>query len=197
MGLFTKTPALIVPDVTAKVPEDFRVWMDEAAAAIKGLYKRATADVAGSNVNTAQPWFPTAGGVTLEAGLAYLFEGVLRLSRAAGSTSHTTAILFGGTATLTAIDYLGMAKEGDANDLQDFSGFWATAATALVLKAASTSTTEQSIFEVKGSLVVNAGGTFVPQFQYSAAPGGAPNILRGSYFRLTELDDAASAGTWS
>lgn len=163
------------------------------------IFKVLDADTTGSNSNSAQPWFPSAGGVTVAAATTYFFEGVLRLSRAAGSTSHTTAILFGGTATLTNIDWYGLAKTGDANDLQSWQGFWATAATALVLKAASTSTTEQSMFRVRGVVRINAGGTVIPQFVYSAAPGGAPTILRGSFFRLYPVgtNTVVSAGTWS
>lgn len=160
------------------------------------LFKILDSDGTGSNVNTAQPWFPTAGGVRLAAG-RYFFWGLLRLSRAAGTTSHTTALLFGGTASLTAIHWRGKAKTGDANDLQGWSGFWSDAATALVLKAASTSATEQSMFEVMGSVLVGTAGTLIPQFQYSAAPGGAPSILAGSYFHLFPAGALTSAGTWS
>ncbi len=164
------------------------------------LFKILSADdTGGLNVNSAQPWFPTAGAVAVEAATTYFFEGHLRLSRAAGTTSHTTAINFGGSASLTNIDWFGMAKELDANDLQDISGFWATSASSLVLKAASTSATEQSMFRVWGVVRINAAGTFIPRFQYSAAPGGTPTILRGSYFRMFPIgsNTVTEAGTWS
>lgn len=164
------------------------------------LFKALSADdTGGTNVNTAQPWFPTAGAITLPANTAYEFEGTLVLSRAAGSTSHTTGILFGGTATLTSIEYFGDCKTGDANDLQTVSGFFSSAATLLTLKAASTSTTEQTIIKVRGIVRINAAGTLIPQFQYSAAPGGAPTVKRGTYFRLTPLgvDTVTAAGAWA
>lgn len=158
------------------------------------LYKSLAADdTGGQNVNTAQPWFPTSGAVAVAAG-TYRFRGQLHLSRAAGATSHTTATLFGGTATYT-LDYLARAKEGDANDLQDLSAFRAVAATALVVKAASTSTTEQVLIEVEGVLVVTVAGTLIPQFIYSAAPGGAPTVKRGSFFELTPVINPQ--GVWS
>lgn len=164
------------------------------------LFKALTADdTGGANVNTAQPWFPTAGAVSVAALTAYEFEGQLFLSRAAGTTSHTTSVLFGGTATLTSIDYLAQCKEGDANDLQDMSGFWSSAATALVVKAASTSATEQFMVRLKGIIRINAAGTLIPQFQYSAAPGGAPTVKRGSFFVLRPLglNTIASQGAWA
>lgn len=182
---------LIVYDGT-----QFRVQGEPAGE----IFKYLTADdTGGANVNTAQPWFPTGGTLTVPASTTYFFEGVLRLSRAAGTTSHTTGVLFGGTATLTSIDYFGQAKEGDANDLQDVSGFWATAATSLVLKAASTSATEQIIIRVQGIVRINAAGTFIPQFIYSTAPGGAPTVLRGSWFRMRPVPDNAVAaqGAWA
>lgn len=158
------------------------------------LYKSLTADASGADVNTAQPWFPTAGAVALAAG-TYRFRGHIHISRAAGAVSHTTALLFGGTAVLTNIEYLARAKEGDANDLQDLSAFRAVAATALVIKAASTSTTEQVLAEVEGVVVVATAGTLIPQFQYSAAPGGAPTIKRSTFFELTPVINPQ--GGWS
>lgn len=163
------------------------------------LFKILSAGDTGANSSSAQPWFPTAGAVGVVAETTYLFRGVLRLSRAAGTTSHTTGISFGGTATLTAIDYLGWAKTGDANDLAGWSGFWSTSAGTLVLKAASTSATEQSMFRVEGVVRINAGGTFIPRFIYSSAPGGAPTVLRGTWFHMIPVGSnvVETAGTWS
>lgn len=159
------------------------------------FYKALTSDdTGGTNVNTAQPWFPTAGAVTLPVG-TYDFEGFLFLSRSAGTTSHTTGTLFGGTATIGQIAYTGMAKTGDANDLQSWSGFLAVAATSLVVKAASTSATEQVLIRVFGELTITVAGTLIPQFIYSAAPGGAPTIKAGTWFRLTKRTNPS--GTWA
>lgn len=157
------------------------------------------ADEAGADANTAQPWFPTTGAATVAADSTYLFEGQLHLSRSAGNTSHTTGVLFGGTATLTSIRYMGEAKEGDTNALADISGFMSEAATELVLKAASTSTTEQVLIRVRGIVRIANAGTFIPQFKYSAAPGGAPTVKANSYFRMTLLGagNVTSQGTWA
>ena len=193
-----------IPAVNAEMMVRYNLantrWELLNPASAKSLFKAIPADdTGGQNVNTAQPWFPTAGAVSLPANTSYLFEGTLVLSRAAGSTSHTTGVLFGGTATLTPIEYIGECKTGDANDLQTISGFFSSVATLFTLKAASTSTTEQIVLKVRGVVRINAAGTLIPQFQYSAAPGGAPTVKRGTYFRLTPmgLDTVTSSGPWA
>jgi hypothetical protein len=52
---------------------------------------------------------------------------------------------------------------------------------------------------VKGMVSINAGGTFIPQFKYSAAPGGAPTMLKNTYFRMRKLGTNVSDhnGTWA
>ena len=81
------------------------------------VYLRSlAADATGQNVNTAQPWFPSTGAVVLQAATSYLFSGRFWSTRAAGATSHTTGIGFGGTATLTDITWWGLAKEGETGD---------------------------------------------------------------------------------
>jgi hypothetical protein len=161
------------------------------------LFKMLTAAANGSNASTVQPWFPTAGGVAVTASTYYFFQGLLHISRSAGATSHTTSLLFGGTATLTAIDYLAECKEGDTNAIADWDTVFGHAATALQIKAASTSTTEQILAAVRGIVRVNAAGTFIPQFQFSAAPGGTPSIQPGTYFMLFPVGANASIGAWS
>lgn len=164
------------------------------------LFKALAADdTGGQNVNTAQPWFPTAGGITLPAATSYFFDGTLLLSRAAGTTSHTLSLLFGGTATITSLDYLAGANTGDVSSLTVENTVLSQAATAVVVKAASISATEQVLVKVEGILRTNAGGTFIPQFTYSAAPGGAPTVKRGSYFRLTPggSNTVVNTGPWA
>lgn len=203
MAYFSDLMASFLVDSVQPDKADFRAWGAEVEAAIeewfakKPLFKFLASDAAGADSDSAQPWFPSAGAVAVSAGQAYAFKGQLRLSRAAGTVSHTTGVLFGGTSTLTQISYLARCKEGDTNALADLSAFWASAATELVVKAASTSATEQVIIEVEGIIVINGAGTLIPQFKYSAAPGGAPSVLTGSHFHLTPLGAVTEAGTWS
>lgn len=159
----------------------------------------AADDTGGQNAATAQPWFPTAGAVAVLDDQAYLLEGQLRLSRSAGAVSHTTGILFAGTAALTSIDYIARCKTGDTllNAAMNAAGH--NAATELVVKAASTSASEQTLIMINGIIRVNVAGTLIPQFKYSAAPGGTPTVKRGSYFIMTAVGvgNRAVRGTWS
>ncbi|MGD9878924.1 MAG: hypothetical protein AB7F22_07805 [Reyranella sp.] len=166
------------------------------AAAEQPKSKYLTGTAAGTDVDTAQPWFPTAGAVSVAAGAAYKFKGRLFLTRAAGTTSHTTAILFGGTATITAINYIAKANENDDGALLEHSAIKGAAATAVVVKAASTSATEVTVIEVEGLIVINAAGTLIPQFKYSVAPGGVPTVGIGTFFELQPLTSNPK-GTWA
>lgn len=158
------------------------------------------ADATGADSSSAQPWFPSTGAVSLIASGIYFFNGHLHFSRAAGGTSHTTGLLFGGTATLNGIHYFVETKEGDAATLSDSDLVPAHVATIINIKVASTSTTENAVWGVWGIVWVNAAGTLIPQFKFSAVPGGAPTIKAGTYFMMQLLGTGAagiSLGTWS
>jgi hypothetical protein len=154
----------------------------------------AADDTGGLNSLNAQPWFPTAGGVTLGPG-TYEFTGYLNLSRAAGTTSHTTSLQIGGTATISQINYYATAMTGDANTLVSSSSLGIVSTAAAVIKAASTSATEQIQVSVIGTFTVSIAGTVIPQFKYSAAPGGTPTVKAGSFFRATPRKN--TTGTWA
>lgn len=175
-------------------------WYKLAATVATVLQKILAADDAGGqNVATAQPWFPTAGGVTVAAATTYLMEGMLYTTRAAGAVSHTTSLLFGGTATLTSIEYIAQVNTGDVETTIADARTVSRVATATAVKAASTSATEAISIHLFGIVRVNAAGTFIPQFIYSAAPGGAPTVKANSYFRLVPVGDNnfTTSGTWA
>jgi hypothetical protein len=158
------------------------------------------ADATASNVATVQSVFPTNGAFTALDRTLYKFEALYMITRAAGVTSHTTSILFGGTATLTSIDYVAEISNPTGNILSAASHIVANAATALVVTAANTSATENIRLRLTGIIRVNVGGTVIPQFQYSVAPGGAPTIKRNSYFCMTPVgnrDDVVAGVGWA
>ena len=164
------------------------------------IFKALQASAAGADSATAQPWFPTAGAVTLEANTTYFFGGYLRTSRAAGTVSHTTSLIFSaGTLTFFALTYKAQCNTGDVVTNAAENQTASEVATATVVKAASTSATEQIAILVTGVLRVNAAGTFIPGFQYSAAPGGAPTIMAETYFRLIKEGHGSvmTRGTWA
>lgn len=175
-------------------------WYQYTLVGANTLFKILTADdTGGQNVATAQPWFPTAGGVTVAAATTYLFDGLLHLTRSAGATGHTTSILFGGTATLTSMEVMAQAGEGDVATQNDSDITVGVDNTAIIVKSSSTSTTEVTKITVTGVVRVNAAGTFIPQFKYDVAPGGAPTTKRNSYFRMVPVGSnvVASQGTWA
>lgn len=144
----------------------------------------------------------TNGALTLAAGKTYSFEFQYNLTNT-GTTSHTWATLFGGTATFTKFSYSVYGLSYTTANVPATGGLtgFTTAATATVATAASTSATEQVTIQGVGVLVVNAGGTFIPQLQASARPGasGVPGVVvkAGSFFRIWEMAPTAFVGNWS
>lgn len=149
------------------------------------------------NVNTAQKAFnlgsSTNGAFNVLGGTTYAFEACYNITNT-GTTSHTWATLFGGTATFTVFQYqvfgnsVGTANTAAAGGL---SGFCTSASTAVVCTAASVSATEQVTVEIVGYFKVNAAGTIIPQVQLSAAPGGAQTMLAGSFIRFWAVPTGA------
>ena len=162
---------------------------------------RLDAALAGSNVNTAQSVFGV--GVTLSASTVYAFQTVYPLSKTAGTTSHSIGLSFGGTATLNNIAYAnaGLFKS------TGFTGVTAPdvlsyiqVATNTTVTASTTAASVQYIANINGTVSVNAGGTFIPQYTLSAAPGGAYTTAAGAYFLIYPVGASGAnvnVGTWA
>lgn len=169
-------------------------------------FYRLDSALVGANVNTAQSVFGV--GCTLSASTVYVFEAVIALSKSAGVTSHQVSFGFGGTATINNIGYSAVTNRSDTS-LVDISASVAvvahniyvqTAAATAITTAGITSATEAVILNVYGTVSVNAGGTFIPQYTLSAAPGGAYTTAAGSYIRINPLSASGAAtnvGTWA
>jgi hypothetical protein len=176
------------------------------SASTATLYYRLNSDLAGANVNTAQNVLGV--GVTLNSNTIYQFEAIYALSKTSGTTSHTIGYGFGGTATLNNIAYVRGWSEGN-------SGFTTAPSTAgyfqvgsFIQTAASTTLPSENnavagaywtVF-LRGTVSVNVGGTFIPQYTLSAAPGGAYTTAAGSYFSITPMGVAGanlSIGPWA
>ena len=164
-------------------------------------YYRLDSALAGANATGAQSVFGV--GVTLSSGTVYEFEMLIPLGKTAGTTSHTTGLSFGGTATLNNIGYFFTGYGGTTSLSLDSaaqtSGF-VKVATNTVITGAITAATFNWWFMVKGTVSVNSGGTFIPQYTLSAAPGGAYSTVAGSYFRINPLSASGAntnVGTWA
>jgi len=166
-------------------------------------YYRLNADLTGANVATVQSIFNV--GVTLSASTVYEFEYSAILTKIAGTTSHTFSIGFGGTATLNNLIYVGTTanKDGSVPPFITTTSLNAIASNStanLTLVSGITSATESIFLAIKGTVSINAGGTFIPQYTLSAAPGGAYSTLTGSYIRINPLSASGAAtnvGTWA
>ncbi len=165
-------------------------------------FYRLNTDLVGANVSTAQNII--GKGVTLSAGTVYAFEAVFAISKSAGVTGHSVGIGFGGTATLNNIAYSGLLTAGSTSLTNDSVGtvgeYIQTAANTTFSNGSSTSATRFLSYSLKGTISVNAGGTLIPQYTLSAAPGGAYTTAAGSYFLIYPIGTAGadvSVGTWA
>jgi len=164
---------------------------------------RLDSGLAGANVNTAQNIFGV--GVTLSASTVYAFEAVIALSKSAGTTNHNIGQGFGGTATINNISY-SLVEKFSAVSLTNIA-YTGDTATLFISTAANTATTTGTnsatiayLAIVKGTVSVNAGGTFIPQYTLSAAPGGAYTTAAGSYFLIYPIGASGAnvnVGTWA
>jgi hypothetical protein len=156
---------------------------------------RLNAPLAGANATGAQNMLGV--GVTLAAGTVYAFELVFGINKTAGTTSHTISLGFGGTATINNISYF-ITRIGSGTTFIDTSvtslSYLVQTAAATALTSAITTAGRYDIGNVKGTISINAGGTFIPQYSLSAAPGGAYTTAAGSFMIIYPIG-AAGANT--
>ena len=163
---------------------------------------RLNSTVVGANVNTVQSVFGV--GVTLSAGTVYAFEAVYAFSKTAGATSHAFGLGFGGTATINNVAYRPITT-------YNYTSFTTlatnTTSPTFVQTLANTniqsglaSATVSLFTTLHGTISVNAGGTLIPQYTLSVAPGGGYTTQIGSYFLIYPIGAAGadtSVGTWA
>ena len=160
----------------------------------------ATGGRTGNDDANAQSVFDSATDtIALDANTLYEVEGDYVITRTAGTNSHTFAILFNYTGTVNFFLATVQVSNGNTGALSAVSQTRIVAITAATLTTANTSATECVIVKIKGTLRTTNAGAFTPQFQYSAAPGGAPTIASGTYFQCRRIgvNTAVSAGPWS
>jgi hypothetical protein len=140
----------------------------------------------------------------LSASTQYEFEIVVLLTKTAGTTSHTISTSFGGTATINNILYQITANSATTSPalistLGFLNGTAIVATSTTVSGTIATATIFSSII-IKGTVSINAGGTFIPQYTLSAAPGGAYTTAAGSYMKIKPIGVSGanvSVGAWS
>jgi hypothetical protein len=166
-------------------------------------YYRLNSAVVGANANTAQSLFGV--GVTLSASTVYEFEISFVLNKTAGTTSNTMGFGFAGTATLNNILYscfaLGIASSTSGPSIGTLSyGSYAITAANTATNMQTVTAAISWVVTIKGTVSVNAGGTFIPQYTPSAAPGGAYSTAIGSFIRIAPVSASGSntsVGAWA
>jgi hypothetical protein len=132
--------------------------------------------------------------LTVEAGRVYEYELQFLLSKTVGTTSHTISQGFGGSATFNNfLRSVNSRSNIDTINLGFNSSALGVATNPLTLAAINYYHWE------RGQFSVLAGGTIIPQYQLSAAPGGAYSVQAGAYMRVRDIGPAGviSRGPWA
>ena len=166
------------------------------------MYYRLNAGLTGLNTLSAQAVFGV--GVTLASNTVYAFEAYYSFQKSLGSISHSMGTGFGGTATLNNIAYwssIAVLSNNSANAVNLPTG------SCYIINASNVDTgitaavaNYTRIFKISGTVSINAGGTFIPQYTLSAGPGGAYVTRQGSYFAIWPIGAAGantSVGPWA
>lgn len=138
------------------------------------------------------------GAITLAGSTTYEFELSFAVSGLSTST-HTISLGFGGTATLTSIQYTMVGGSATAAATVVAAGSMVVqVATATALTAAAQTTNNFQWHSIRGVVRVNAGGTFIPQITQNTNSAAAV-IQANSFFRCWPIGSGTvtNVGNWS
>ena len=163
-------------------------------------FYRLIANIVGLNTLSAQKVL--GKGVTVLGGTQYEFQATYFLTKASGGVAHQFGLGFGGTATITNIAYTVNQISNPAFNAVNTSGIFAgvTQATNTLVTSSLVGSAMTLTFALSGSVTINTGGTFIPQYTLSSLPGGAYTTVAGSYFKMWPIGSSstnASIGTWA
>ena len=166
-------------------------------------YYRLNSTITGADATGVQSAYGV--GVTLSASTVYEFYMYFVISKSAGVTTHTISLGFGGTATVNNILYGGMTQVTSTSFVSGSGGtassFDSNTVSATVATGAGSGSAGRTFaVYLTGTVSINAGGTFIPQYSLSAAPGGAYTTQIGSFIRINPLSASGAAtnvGTWA
>jgi hypothetical protein len=138
-------------------------------------------------------------GVTLASSTVYIMEGQLTFQRSVAA-SHFCNMGFGGTATLNSILWQGRnIWQTGLIPLVDSSAEYSICTTASMTQIVSSASTQTLAVFLRGTVSVNSGGTFIPQFSQSAATAFY-TLQIGSYFAIYPIGASGaniSVGSWA
>ena len=165
-------------------------------------FYRLNADYVGTASTSAQGIYGSSLGVTLSSSTVYAFEMVVVFSKTATATAHTFSLGFGGAATLNNILYGGVynvtATAFTSGTNGSPSTFFSNTASATSTGAATASANFAWTMSHRGTVSINAGGTFIPQYTTSVSVGPY-STLAGSYILIYPIGSAGliNVGTWA
>lgn len=165
-------------------------------------FYRLNADYVGTASTSAQGIFGATLGVTLSSSTVYAFEMVVVFSKTATATIHTLSLGFAGAATLNNLLYGGVTNFSAAVFSSSSSGspstFFSNTASATSIGSATASANFNWTTQFRGTVSVNAGGTFIPQYTTSVSVGPY-STLAGSYILIYPIGSAGliNVGTWA
>jgi hypothetical protein len=163
---------------------------------------RLNADYVGLATTAAQSVFGV--GITLASSTVYQFEALYAFSKTATASAHNINSQFGGTATLNNIAYTMVSSASAITSFIDTvngSSFIAYIQTAASSNFAGPTAVANiwKITHVRGTVSVNLGGTFIPQYNTSVAVGPY-TMAAGSYFKIAPIGVAnanTNIGGWA
>ena len=164
---------------------------------------RLESNYVGTASTSAQGIFGATLGVTLSTSTVYAFEMYVVFSKTATATAHNFQLGFGGAATINNILYGGASNNigqafasGGVSGAPTFDSITATATTAYTTGAIAANS---SRFYLRGTVSINGGGPFIPQYTTSVSVGPY-STLAGSYFLIYPIGASGaniSVGAWA
>jgi hypothetical protein len=162
-----------------------------------------TNDVTVTNGASAQAIFPTAGTITLTAGITYFLDALYIVGPGAGTNLNavTMSTLFAVTSALTNVRYVADTTVGLATAITATKRRLVTAPTATVVTDTAAGG-DESFFTValRGIIRTNAATDLTPQMAFSGTPAAsALRELTSSYFRLQPVGTSSvlNVGRWN
>lgn len=205
----TLNPSMIVPNgVLLTAPQSGAIEANVGSLFYTGIssrqiipsyyYFRNNASNTLISQTAAQSWLGLKTGVTVQTGVVYEFEGEFNLATT-GTTSHTESIGFTlTTATVTNIGFTIKRMLVSVTANAEISAYSANSGMTVITGAITTG--QNVIYQIKGTISINAGGQIRPDIAFSSAPGGASTITLGAYFRMNPIGTTGNnvvIGAWA
>ena len=199
------SPTIATPTITSLYGQNSNLvttpYRDSGLIPAELIYRLNSTNV-GTATTSAQSFLGV--GVTVSGSTVYQFEAVFAISKSATASAHNINLVFGGTATLNNIEYAVIKQAGATTSFTDIANSGAfiiysqSAAATTISQIGATAAIFQTIV-IKGTVSINAGGTFIPQYQTSVSVGPYTTAI-GSYFKLSPMSASGantSIGTWA